>query len=391
MVELLVINTKPCRVCKVEKPNNEFWKYVKNADGYNHACKACCQSKRRDRKIIVPNTQKCRTCREELPANAFGAKSYAATGLHATCKNCTKAGGMQSIKPYTANNEKWCITCRIVFPLTQFWRSQNTCKTCATRRTKNRPHVIVQRKICIDCKVELDADMFRKDNNKKDGISSYCKSCFIIRGQEYRASLHGCFSSLLHQSKDRSIHRSKTFGGSRIEAAKHTLTQNDMIAMYEEQEGLCFLSSIRMSIANKSCWQMSIERTNNSLGYHKTNCILVCYELNGSTQMTPMKLDAMPNLIEMQHNPTASQLFWKHRDTHIDKDHPEWTDSNKTIMGYIDNLIRSTRRNHDSLKYNGEYTYTKEAFVKQYYLQGGRCYISGIPLTLKANSDWKLR
>lgn len=66
---------------------------------------------------------------------------------------------------------------------------------------------------------------------------------------------------------------------------KFTLTPEDLIEMWNKQNGLCSYTHRRMTISiGKGLfwrnWSMSVERLDPSAGYTKENCVLVRYDAN---------------------------------------------------------------------------------------------------------------
>tara|TARA_Y100000996_G_scaffold350877_1_gene290032 strand:- start:106 stop:441 length:336 start_codon:yes stop_codon:yes gene_type:complete len=59
------------------------------------------------------------------------------------------------------------------------------------------------------------------------------------------------------------------------------VTVEDLMELYEVQEGLCALSGLPMTRSSaNSDYSLSIDRINNEIGYTKENLQLVCWRVN---------------------------------------------------------------------------------------------------------------
>jgi hypothetical protein len=64
-----------------------------------------------------------------------------------------------------------------------------------------------------------------------------------------------------------------------------SITANDVIALWEEQQGLCKISNIPMTLTHgtmtlQNPTKVSIDRIDNTIGYHKNNIQLVIWQVN---------------------------------------------------------------------------------------------------------------
>ena len=128
-------------------------------------------------------------------------------------------------------------------------------------------------KICSKCKRELDIVNFYKDNNRKDSLDTYCKSCrkevkkinniknpikYSDRKEYYdkwRYTFTGRFSRTRQQANDRKIN--------------FALTLEDYLDFWDKKCYYCNLPSMG-----------GIDRVDNNIGYELDNCIPCCWRCN---------------------------------------------------------------------------------------------------------------
>ena len=87
---------KKCAKCFIEKPVTEYSLDKKNADGFFSYCKACqsaymkaYMASRRDAKpIVVVQSKVCKDCGLEKPISQFGRKSTSLDKHNVYCKKC---------------------------------------------------------------------------------------------------------------------------------------------------------------------------------------------------------------------------------------------------------------------------------------------------------------
>ena len=86
---------------------------------------------------------------------------------------------------------------------------------------------------------------------------------------------HGFVRYLLANSKGANSKRSK-----RRKQDEHNIDKDYLCEVIREQKGRCWLSGIPLVFAQKSDWQASLERLDESKGYVKGNVALICHEFN---------------------------------------------------------------------------------------------------------------
>lgn len=103
-------------------------------------------------------------------------------------------------------SDRVCITCATAKPIDAFalrrkggTRRRNECTPCAVekarlrraevragkRAPRARPGPTGVLRTCTKCEHELDTSMFDRDNNRRDGLHSHCKSCRAAHNHEY--------------------------------------------------------------------------------------------------------------------------------------------------------------------------------------------------------------
>lgn len=128
---------------------------------------------------------------------------------------------------------------------------------------------------------------FYKNKGKPYNIHSLCKTCIV----EYFSKFSVFMRTLIYSARSNSKFRSRVQSRSLEDHSFH-LQLHDVYQMYLEQKGLCHYSDKKMIFKPSSTdWQASLERLDNTQGYSKNNCVLVCHEFNGRSQMSRSILD----------------------------------------------------------------------------------------------------
>lgn len=132
-------------------------------------------------------------------------------------------------------------------------------------------------KNCIDCKNEFPIDEFysSKQHRPNDKIylaySSRCKKCDINFNRErfdksYKQKISIRFNHTKSRCKDN--------------GTEFTITKEDVINQYENQQGKCYYSGRVLSYKTKDENVMSIDRINPKIGYTKENIVICCWRIN---------------------------------------------------------------------------------------------------------------
>lgn len=67
------------------------------------------------------------------------------------------------------------------------------------------------------------------------------------------------------------------------------ISLDDMIEMWDNQQGLCAYTGWEMSLEGKNPRLVSIDRIDNRIGYEKNNCVLTCWCVNKAKAETPIE------------------------------------------------------------------------------------------------------
>ena len=210
--------TKKCRICKIEKPLEEFNKWYLGKYGRKHECKACQNKdykkykhkiKKQSYALPLGSLKKCTKCKREIPIDLFSENAVYRDGKGKQCKDCDrKAKAKQrkknieklSLLPIASRPvTKICSRCKKTKDISAFNKASGSidglhcyCKQCSNIRTKlyslkmkTSAHLIVVSKKCRICKKEKPIEDFPKDLVRKDGRDNRCRVCLRKRNNKY--------------------------------------------------------------------------------------------------------------------------------------------------------------------------------------------------------------
>lgn len=90
-----------------------------------------------------------------------------------------------------STTSKTCYKCNTVYPLNEFIKGTNTCKSCKREqnliyRLKNRLSLkeIPIKKFCSSCRTVKASHEFYKSTSNCDGLQYYCKACIKVLNDE---------------------------------------------------------------------------------------------------------------------------------------------------------------------------------------------------------------
>ena len=164
-------------------------------------------------------------------------------------------------------------------------------------------------KICSKCKIEKPFDEFTKDAKKKDSVGCWCKICYnqYRRDNGYNDYSNRPEYTINYQRKLRRTEKSKennksykkyysrTFSGtitSLLNGAKCRAKNNDLVIDLDRkwiEEHLrpmkCEATGVDLTLDKNDCFchspfRPSIDRVDNTKGYLKENCRIVCVIFN---------------------------------------------------------------------------------------------------------------
>lgn len=216
-------------------------------------------------------------------------------------------------------------------------------------------------KKCSKCKKMLPQSAFSKAKQMACGYRSNCNSAECTGRNRMKRYL----SELLKGSKQRSAYRGRKKRGDQSHI--HTLTLQDLFEMWSIQRGHCAYSQLKMTHIVNSDWRASIERLDNTKGYTRDNCVLICLEFNGVKQMNREKVEMLRSGIF----PDVTTNF-------------ESQDVRRFVSTLMCRAIWSSKkRKHEPP------TITKQWIEDQYHQQGNCGYYSSAPLVFEPNAQWK--
>lgn len=141
---------------------------------------------------------------------------------------------------------------------------------------------------CFHCK------QWFSDENLFGG---YCVQCDRERQLTYSSSLNGFFRNIASSMK---VNAKKRADKDNIKGICE-ITHFDLLEIYNNQQGKCYYSGIKMETKRLSNWQCSPERIDQSKGYTKDNTKLICLEFNtGNIQWSLekiLKIIALQNIV----------------------------------------------------------------------------------------------
>ena len=176
-------------------------------------------------------------------------------------------------------------------------------KTCVY--DKKYTQYIKSRRICTKCTVDKDLnDDFSKCSKMDSGREYTCKTCRNQQKHEYLSTSDGCIKVLLNDCKSTSKRRGEK---GRVGASEFTLTEEQVKEMFKEQGGLChcYKSPLKFTRGGD---KMSIERLDNTKGYTRENCVLVCQLSNGFAQTTLKSIKDAMDFIELTEEEKINNL-----------------------------------------------------------------------------------
>jgi hypothetical protein len=233
----------------------------------------------------------CSKCNENLSINNF-IKS------HAKCKKCfaEHRKTLPSYKKYNIirnKNERTtepqkCISCNQIKEPSEFYKNKNKtnglsskCKKCNNEETYNRRHTCertTEPQKCEKCNIIKSASEFNTYASSKNGLFKYCKKCETLIKNEYKyKSINNFLKILYYSSKGNSKTRSKK--------TDFSISFDEWINIYNNQQGKCALTGIEMTISQENNnYNISPDRIDSDKGYTKDNIQFVCVEINIAKQ-----------------------------------------------------------------------------------------------------------
>lgn len=166
-------------------------------------------------------------------------------------------------------------------------------RAAATERRLHQRALPPGMKRCPDCKIVQPHGAFFRNRNVKDGCSAYCKACQSARSNQSREK-----TRLQQLVKARARHKLDWIdnlwrgsrGSAKARGLNHTITREDLTALWEQQAGKCFWLGVPMggaALPNRHPSKVSLERLRNDEGYVRGNVVLACAFANMGRSDTP--------------------------------------------------------------------------------------------------------
>jgi hypothetical protein len=187
------------------------------------------------------------------------------------------------ITTHSSINLKWscgnnCINCnnKHIYESSPHYRFVQWGFECPLCLEPNKCHCVNDGFICNTCSKYFPNKEYKSSNGN---------ICIICRSSENDDNLAKIFKRKIHNCisicKNRKGHRGNM-----------NLDIEYLQQLYQEQNGLCYVSKIEMSLKVHSNFQISIERIDETNGYVKGNIKFICLEFqNGFQQWTPNKFN----------------------------------------------------------------------------------------------------
>lgn len=184
-------------------------------------------------------------------------------------------------------DHKICNDCQEDKPLTEYHKNgagrfgrHNVCKICRSKARKELRFNRVPKGtmvFCNRCKETKDEINFSSDITRTGGLQTYCKTCQTDMLCKYWSTFNGFMKRLFKDSRRSAQERELAF----------TITHQDLLDCYDEQDGLCNLTGVKLTHnstpglgRNKHPFNISVDRIDSSRGYERNNIQLVCTYVN---------------------------------------------------------------------------------------------------------------
>ncbi len=199
----------------------------------------------------------CRKCSQELPLIAFS-------------RNKTFPDGLST----------WCKKCR-----SEYRRDEYAEHNPGRQRATSQGDMVYKTKVCIDCVQELPISRFHRKRSAADGRTSYCIECGNARSVKWTRDNKEKVTARLGEWRRRSPRQTLNVtlnGALKRRPSINPPNVDDLMKMFEEQEGKCALSGIQFTWAMGKLLPTSItiDRIDQSSDYSKGNIRLVCHAIN---------------------------------------------------------------------------------------------------------------
>ncbi len=144
----LCLSEKPCTVCNIIKPLENFYNADEHCDGKENSCKDCVKIRQQ---TFIENKRKT----TEVP----------------TEKSCTQCEKILPLSDFYTDNSK-------------FDKKSFKCKECVLKvQDKSNQRIEISEYCCTSCNITKPIDEFHVSNRSKTGHIYHCKSCKSIQAK----------------------------------------------------------------------------------------------------------------------------------------------------------------------------------------------------------------
>lgn len=213
--------------------------------------------------VVKALGKECTKCCVWKPLSEFSKCSKGRFGLHSHCKSCAKKDRQRR------NHEQQDA---------RYGKKEATRRRVQWEKLKSAPK---GRKYCFHCDKIKPSSEFNKGGRSKAKLSTYCRPCAAHWAKKRSSkSPLGRLRVAFNTAK----------GAARRKNLPCTLTVEDLVGMWDAQNGKCFYSNVAMSYAgNMLPESVSIDRIDSSKGYIQSNVVLCCTYINKMKNNQPLE------------------------------------------------------------------------------------------------------
>jgi len=161
----------------------------------------------------------------------------------------------------------------------------------------------------------------------------------------------------------------------------HTLTFNELMLIYEQQDGLCYYSGIPLDPVSGNTFTLSLERLDNSLSYSYDNCVLIIQLMNSCRNHAQWSRRKVLTLLNEKRTDTGEKLV-------LPVMFPA-TEERAFILRLLRNAKSHTKQRVAKGRNMPDVEIDVEWFLAQTKQQNASCYYSGMPLSFKPKTEWQ--
>lgn len=223
----------------------------------------------------------CKDCDKILPRTMFHKQGKSVFVVCGLCRSIREKKDVYVLREGT----KYCKGCEKDLPRTDFKKDGKyesaLCKPCGSKSRKARRYPRTDKdKYCNGCCEIHNAICFNSNVCNLDGLDSICKNYSSKKQAQRLSTFDGRISNLYCNIKTKADTRQLTF----------SIEKSDIINLYNDQNGLCNLSGIKMTYENLertkndtyilNIWNISVDRIDSNKNYDLNNIQLVCNIIN---------------------------------------------------------------------------------------------------------------